>query len=243
MYLLQARRFIVLASLILPCTRSMAQVAAESPTSQTKPLSPREALTPPDDAEALRISKLAVINGRPYDQPSLHDTLVDYATDTYGWSGLARTTAQTAYAEAHIALSSESDAAWGTDFPGFMQRFGSIAGMTVITGNVRLAMELLFHEDLRYIPCHGCSKRAKLANVLLAELTARHDTDGHRFFTLTPAIADFAGPIVAHTLWYPTSDPVAGVISARLDFATRIGEHLFQEFIWERRHHDPDFRK
>ena len=96
-----ARRLLLLIALILPCAGSVAQTPPEAPTTQTKPLTAREPLTPAEAAEALRISKLAIINGRPYDQPSLHDTLIDYANDTYGWSGLVRTTIRAGYSEAH----------------------------------------------------------------------------------------------------------------------------------------------
>ena len=90
------------------------------------------------------------------------------------------------------------------------------------------------------IPCHGCRAKKKIENALLAEVTARHDSDGHRFFTLTPTIADFSGPIIAHTFWFPQpSGPIDGVIAARLVFATRIGGHLFREFVLERRHNYP----
>jgi hypothetical protein len=224
-------------------TQSPAGSDAPAPA-QMKQLNTRPLQTPEKAAEALRISKLAIINGVPYDQPSTHDTLMDYVRDTYGWSGLIRTTARAVYGEVHaIYFEDSSTAPWGTDFPGFMQRFGSAAGVTAINGNVRLGMELLFHEDLRYIPCHGCRKRDKLKNALLAEVTARHDANGHRFFTLTPTIADFSGPIIAHSAWYPTFDPMGGVVSARLVFATRVGQHLFQEFVWERRHHDTPYQR
>ena len=46
---------------------------------------------------------------------------------------------------------------WGQDWPGFGQRFGSASAVTAIDGNVRYGMEMLFKEDMRYIPCHGCS--------------------------------------------------------------------------------------
>jgi len=251
MYFARATPCLVILYLLLAC----APVSAQTPTPKpdqapdtaaptVKPLSARPAQTPEEAAEALRISKLAIINGRPYQQPTRHDILVDYVKDTYGWPALARTGARTTYSEIHARYFETPDAnSWGTDFPGFMQRFGSAAGVTMIDGNVRLGMEVLFHEDLRYIPCHGCRKRDKIANVLLSEITARHDSDGHRFFTLTPTIADFSGPIIAHSLWYPNFDPVAGVISTRLVFATRIGQHLFQEFVWERRHYDPPYQK
>jgi hypothetical protein len=202
---------------------------------QDKQLGPHPALTPAQEAEALRISKLAIINGKPYDQPSTKDTLIDYANDTYLLPALARTAARALYGEAL-----DKPVGWGQDLPGFMQRFGSAYAITAINGNVRLAMELTFHEDLRYLPCHGCSVKRKISNALLAEVTARHDVDGHRFFTITPVIADFSGPIIAHSYWYPKGfDPFGGVVATRLVVATRVGQHLLQEFVLERRHHDP----
>ncbi len=212
---------------------------APASITSAKPLTIRPEQTPARAAEALRISKLAIVNGRPYQQPTHHDVLVDYLKDSYGLPALARTTVRALYSEAR-----DKPSEWGTDFPGFMQRFGANAGSTIITGNVRYLMEVTFHEDLRYIPCHGCHVKAKIENALLAEITARHDADGHRFFTLTPTIADFSGPIIAHSLWYPGGpNPAAGAVSARLTFATRIGSHLFNEFVLERRHTDPELKK
>ncbi len=249
MHFSQAPRRLAVLFLCLTCVCALAQTPVpdqvpNAPAPAVKPLSARPPQTAAEAAEALRISKLAIINGRPYQQPTRHDTLVDYVKDTYGWPALARTGARTTYSEIHARYFETPDAnSWGTDLPGFMERFGSAAGVTVIDGNVRLGMEVLFHEDLRYIPCHGCRKRDKITNALLAEITARHDSDGHRFFTLTPTIADFSGPIISHSIWYPNFDPMAGVISTRLVFATRVGQHLFQEFIWERRHHDAPYKK
>ena len=249
MYFAQAPRFLAIVFTLVVCASVVAQTPAptqtpDAPVPVIKPLGTRSPQTPEEAAEALRISKLAVINGRPYQQPTRHDMLVDYAKDTYGWQGIVRTTIRAGYGEIHARYFETPNASsWGTDFPGFMERFGSASGVTIINGNVRLAMEEIFREDLRYIPCHGCRKRDKLSNALLAEITARHDSDGHRFFTLTPTIADFSGPIIAHSIWYPNFDPMAGVIGSRMVFATRIGQHLFQEFIWERRHYDPPYKK
>ncbi len=195
----------------------------------------RQPKTAEEQAEDLRISKLAIVNGRPYDDPSESDIFRGYVKDTYGLTGIGGTTVRALYAQAR-----GKPTGWGTDAAGFGQRFGSSAAITVINGNVRYAMEEIFREDLRYIPCHGCSAKHKIENALLAEITARHDEDGHRFFTLTPTVADFSGPIIAHTLWYPgvSGGPMAGVVSARTVFATRVGTRLFQEFVLERRHKD-----
>ncbi len=196
-------------------------------------LSRRRAQTP-EEVEADRIAALGKINGRPYDQPSHKDQFIDYLKDAYGLPAFARTTVRSFYEEGL-----DKPRGWGQDFPGFAQRIGSNAAITAINGNVRFGMESAFHEDMRYIPCHGCSVRRKIQNALLSEVTARHDVDGHRFFTLTTAIADFSGPIVANATWYPNHDPFGGVVATRTVAATRVGAHLFTEFVLERRHYDP----
>jgi len=202
-----------------------------SPTAATLHQRPQQT---PEEKETARIAALGKINGRPYDQPTHRNQFYDYLRDSYGLPALARVTVRSLYEEAR-----DKPSGWGQDFPGFAQRMGSNAAITAINGNVRYGMETLFREDMKYIPCHGCSVKRKIGNTLLAEVTARHDVDGHRFFTLTPVISDFSGPIIANTVWYPNHDPMGGVIASRTVFATRIGAHLFTEFVLERRHHDP----
>jgi hypothetical protein len=196
-----------------------------TPSSSTT-LQPRTAAAP---------ARVVMVNYRPYKPPTQHDLFHDYWHDTYGLNGLASTSARALYAQGL-----DHPSGWGQDWPGFGQRFGSSAAVTAINGNVRYGMEELFHEDLRYIPCHGCGVKHKIENALLAEITARHQNTGRRFFTLTPTVSDFSGPIIVHTAWYPghSGNPLDGVVSARLVFATRIGSHLFREFVLERRHKD-----
>jgi hypothetical protein len=220
----------------------LASACAHSQTTQPEvpdaPLSrPVQGLRqhPPRDPNAVVLPRPVMVNGRPYKPPTQRALFIDYLRDSYGWSAFARSTVRTAYNQAL-----DQPKGWGTDTAGFMQRLGSNVGITAINGNVRYGMEEVFHEDLRYIPCHGCNVKHKIENALLAEITARHDFDGHRFFTLTPTIADFSGPLIARQLWYPESanSLIGGVVATRTVFATRIGAHLFREFILERRHQD-----
>ena len=179
--------------------------------------------------------KPVMINGRPYVRPTNRQQFIGYLKDSYGLPALEGATFRATYSQ----IRGKPDG-WDQDWTGYGQRFGSAMAVSAINGNVRYAMEMTFHEDMRYIPCHGCGAKRKIENALLAEITARHDTDGHRFFTLTPTIADFSGPIIAHSIWFPGgSNPMDGVVAARLVFATRIGGHLFREFVLERRHKDP----
>jgi hypothetical protein len=195
---------------------------------------PQTALKPRDTTAAPPAGGV-MVNHRPYQRPTQADLFHGYLRDTYGVWGWTNTTIRATYGQAR---GKPDD--WGQDWPGFGQRFGSAAATTSINGAVRYGMEEVFHEDLRYIPCHGCTVKHKIENALLAEITARHQSDGHRVFSLTPTIADFSGPIIVHSAWYPgaSAGPEDGVVSARLVFATRIGTHLFREFVLERRHKD-----
>ncbi len=184
--------------------------------------------------------QVVMVNHRPYLPPTQSDLLHAYLRETYGPWGVMSTLVRSLYGEAR-----GKPEGWGQDFPGYAQRFGSAAAVTAINGSVRYGMEEVFHEDLRYIPCHGCSAKHKIENALLSEITARHEDDGHRVFSLTPTISEFSGPIIAHEAWYPgaTQGPLPGVVSARLVFATSIGTHLFREFVLERKHRDEPERR
>jgi hypothetical protein len=174
------------------------------------------------------------INGRLYRRPTAKEQFKDYLKDSYGLPALARSSVSAVYSQER-----GKPEQWGQDWPGFGQRFGTACATAAIDGNVRYGMETLFKEDLRYLPCHGCSRKRKLENALLAEVTARHDIDGHRFFTLTPTVTDMSGPIIANAFWVPQHTAIDGFTGSRLIFATRIGGHLFSEFVLERRHRDP----
>jgi hypothetical protein len=230
--------FALVILLALPCV-ALPAAAQESVSSPALPDAPQgttqlkvrdRSLPPPPTAV-----RPVIINGRPYERPTQRQFFVDYLKDSYGLPAFARSTVRTLY---NFGL--DQPKGWGQDAPGFAQRFGSNVAITAINGNVRYGMEELFHEDLRYIPCHGCNAKHKIENALLAEFTARHERDGHRFFTLTPTVADFSGPIIAHAFWYPAGfNPFGGVVATRTVFATRVGSHLFREFVLERRHYDP----
>jgi hypothetical protein len=227
-------RYLARQAALIVC---MVALASSSATGQT---SPPEAPTPSlvTRSTVSKSSTTALnpvtINGRPYVRPTAKEQFTDYLKDSYGLPAFAGAGVRSAFGQIR-----QKPEGWGQDWPGYGQRFGSSLAVGAINGNVRYAMETVFREDMRYIPCHGCSIKRKIENSLLAEITARHDSDGHRFFTLTPVIADFSGPIVANTFWLPQKNPVDGIVAARLVFATRIGGHLFREFVMERRHKDP----
>lgn len=222
----------------LAAVSCVAQAPVASPTSPINvPEAPAKTAAPFGsnvETPSKPVKAPVMINGRSYVRPTPKEQFHDYLRDTYEWPGLARTSVRAVYAQGR-----GKPEEWGQDWPGFGERFGSSAATTAIDGNVRYGLEMLFKEDMRYIPCHGCSKKRKIENVLLAEITARHDSDGHRFFTLTPTISDMTGPIIANSYWIPDHTAIDGFVGSRLVFATRIGGHLFSEFVLERRHHDP----
>jgi hypothetical protein len=188
----------VLAAMIpLASACCVAQDAAQT-AAATKgiPVAPAPSAIAPAASPAVAVSRSVkspvMINGRPYERPTPKQQFRDYLNNSYGWPALATTAVRALYAQG-----TDKPAAWGQDWPGFGQRFGSSGAVTVIDGNVRYGMEMLFKEDMRYIPCHGCSAKR-----------------------------------TGHTA-------IDGFVGSRLIFATRIGGHLFTEFVMERRHHDP----
>jgi hypothetical protein len=185
-------------------------------------------------ANPAKMDKPAIVNGRPYVRPTAKDQFEDYLRDSYGIPAIVRTTVGAVYGQGI-----DSPSVWGQDWRGFGQRMGWGTASTIVNGNVRYGMETAFHEDMRYIPCHGCSAKKKIENALLAEVTARHDSDGHRFFTLTPLFSDMTGPILVNSFAVPGKGPINGVIGSRVRITTRIGGHLYREFVMERKHHDP----
>ncbi len=190
----------------------------------------------PSATRPVKVDRPAIVNGRPYVRPTKREQFMDYLNDSYGLSALGRTSVATAYGQIKATQDHSSyPANWG----GFGERFGTGALATVISGNVRYGMETVFREDMRYIPCHGCSVKRKIGNALLAEVTARHDSDGHRFFTLTPLVSDMSGPIIVNSTVVPGRAAINGVIGSRVRVSVRVGSHLYTEFVSERKHHDP----
>lgn len=214
-------RYVLMLTLLCAGATLRAQDQPDAPQPATVTL----ASLPPAPAP-----HLAMVNGRPYVRPSKKDQFIDYFKDTYGIPGMSRSSVRSLYEQARFKPDG-----WGQDWPGFGQRFASNVAITAINGNTRYAMETIFREDMRYYPCHHCPKMKKLENVLLAEITARHDTDGHRFFTLTPLLSDFPGPIIANSFWYPPGHgPTDGLVAVRTVAATRVAGHLFKEFVQEK---------
>ena len=132
--------------------------------------------------------KPVMINGRPYVRPTNREQFIAYLKDSYGLPAFEAATFRSTYAQ----LRGKPEG-WGQDWPGFGQRFGTAMAVSAINGNVRYGMEMLFHEDMRYIPCHGCTKKKKIENALLAEITARHDTDGFFAAVLQREVAKASG--------------------------------------------------
>jgi hypothetical protein len=214
----------VLCGFVLVMLTRFAQAQAASPFAPDAP----------SPASTVKLDAPAMVNGRPYTRPTAKIQFDDYLRDSYGWPAAARTTVGALYGEGM-----DSPSVWGQDGQGFGQRMGWGGASTIISGNVRYGMETVFHEDMRYIPCYGCSVKKKFGNALLAEVTARHDTDGHRFFTLTPLFSDMSGPIMVNTFVVPGKGPINGVIGSRVRISIRIGAHLYTEFIEDKYHRAP----
>jgi hypothetical protein len=166
-----------------------------------------------------------------YDPPTRHDAFHAYVMEVIGPRPLV-----SAGISAGIEQARSVPIGWGQDFPGYLQRFGSAYSESAIDSTTRFGLASLFHEDVRYFPCYGCSIWDKYENAVLAEVSARRGQDGHRAFSPTPILAGFSGPLVAYNVWYPPGYSNRDALHhAALGFITRIGFHLLREFIVDRK--------
>jgi hypothetical protein len=171
----------------------------------------------------------AEVNGHPYFQPTEQQQIRAYIHETYGVRGVVKTTVR-----ATIGQIRDKPVGWGQDFPGFAQRFGSEAGITAIDGTTRLGLETVFHEDTRYIRCHGCSAGAKIENAFLAEVSARHGADGHRLVSLTPVVSSLSGSLIAQAAWYPPGNTRGDAfVHGGTIIAVGFAFHLLDEFVFD----------
>jgi hypothetical protein len=184
----------------------------------------------PDAPSVTLYTKGVIVNGRPYQKPSVHDNLRAYRQEVIGTRAFFSAGIRGAIEQARPV-----PIGWGQDFPGYIQRYGSAYGESAIDSSVRFGLAGLLHEDVRYLSCHKCSLSDKFANAFLAEFTARHGEDGHRSFSVTPIVAGFSGPLVAYSAWYPPGyGPEDAAKHSVLGFGTRIVFHLVREVFFDR---------
>jgi hypothetical protein len=172
----------------------------------------------------------AMVNGRPYRKPTAREDLRAYEHELVGPRPFIA-----AAIRSGIEQIRPVPIGWGQDFPGYAQRYGSAYGEEAIDSSVRFGLAGVLHEDVRYLLCHGCSAGEKLRNAFLSEFTARHGENGHRSLSLTPIVADFSGPLVAYSTWYPPGYTTGDAAKhATFIIGTRIAFHALREFLPER---------
>lgn len=171
-----------------------------------------------------------LVSGRFYKHCTGKEQFAEYFRDTYGYRSFL-----SAGVRAGIEQYNTVPTGWGQDTAGYFQRYGSAFGETAIERTVRYSLAAALHEDVRYLICHKCSFGEKLQNAVFSEFTARHGTDGHRVFSVTPIIGSVSGPLIAYSAWYPPGyGPDRAIKHVGLGVGTRIGFRLLQELVFDR---------
>jgi hypothetical protein len=173
---------------------------------------------------------LPMVNGRPYRQPTAKENLKAYEHELIGPRPFI-----SAAIRAGIEQGRDVPTGWGQDFPGYAQRYGSAYAEFAIDSSVRFGLAAVLHEDTRYLICHHCSFGAKFDNAVLAEVTNRHGAEGKREFSVVPIIADFSGPLVAYSAWYPPGYGAGDAARhAFLGLAFHVVGHVVRETLFDR---------
>lgn len=170
------------------------------------------------------------MNGRPYSRPTRQQNFKAYEHEIIGPRVFLGAAMRSGIEQARTVPTG-----WGQDFPGYGQRYGSAYAEMVIDSSVRFGLAAALHEDTRYIICHKCSAGAKFKNAALAEVTNRHGVDGRREFSVVPIVANFSGPLVAYSAWYPPGyDAGMAAKHSSLGLMFRFGGHVVREFLFDR---------
>jgi len=223
-------RFAVLRPLVAASVLATSMALAQGPSAKS---SSSFALPEALSALLLHVNQPedpTFVNGRPYHKPTRREDLRAYEHELIGPRPFISAAIRGAIEQIRPV-----PIGWGQDFPGYIQRFGSAYGEFAIDSSVRYALAGAFHEDVRYLICHGCSAGEKFKNAFLAEMTARHGEDGHRSFSLTPITAGFSGPLIAYAAWYPPGYTEGDAAKhAFLGFGFRIVGHIVREFLFDK---------
>lgn len=166
-----------------------------------------------------------MVNNRPYHPPTSAERMHQYTNDAFGLERFGITAVSAAY-----AYGRNDPKGWDNGIEGYGKHLGSAYGQSFVSATVRAGMSAALHEDTHYIVCHGCTLKQRINNSVLSEFTARRGMDGHRALSLTPAVSNYAGPLVSHNLWYPDGyDSGDAAIAGTTGFATHIGFRFARE--------------
>jgi len=208
-------RICVLAAAVSP-------IYAQTPAANTLPDAPS--------------ATFPIVNGRPYRQPTRQQNWKSYQHEVIGPRAFIGAGFRSGIEQLRTV-----PIGWGQDWPGYTQRYGSAYAEGVIDSSVRFSLAAALHEDTRYLICHKCSFGKKLENAALADVTNRHGVDGQREFSVVPIVADFSGPLIAYTAWYPPGyGPGDAAGHAAFGLAAHIVGHMVRELLFDR---DTKFEK
>jgi hypothetical protein len=120
---------------------------------------------------------------------------------------------------------------WGQGVEGYARRYASTLGSALIEETMSGGLESVLHEDPRYFPLDGPSKKARLWNALKQTFVTRTDAGNSTFAYGHVGSAFAAGQITR--LWMPGSSNSAadGVRTTGISLGVDAAIYLLYEFV------------
>jgi hypothetical protein len=120
---------------------------------------------------------------------------------------------------------------WGQGIDGYGKRYASIFGGALTRQTLNFALETALHEDPRYFPLGGPSKKARIWQALSSTLVTRTDSGASSFAYGRVASAFATGQIVRS--WQPASSSsfAYGVETGATSLGVDAAVNLIYEFI------------
>ena len=161
-----------------------------------------------------------------YVRPNFAKRFRTYTDNTFGAIRMVRVVSGAAWSQADYVPPE-----WGQGWGAYGERFASHLGVDFIDGGTTFALSEALRDDTTYYscPCKGVWRRMKYA--LVASITARKGTDGHRVFSIPAVASPYAGSF-GSLAWYPRRyGPKDAFRTGNYDLLNGIGATVALEFL------------
>jgi hypothetical protein len=138
---------------------------------------------------------------------------------------------------AGIDQQSNTPPEWRQGATGYGKRFGSSFGISAVGATTRYALSSAVGEDTAYYRCDCSGFLPRLRHAVISSITARRGADGHRVFSVSAAMAPYAGSMTAVYGWYPDRYGYKdGLRIGSYDLLGSMAGNIAREFLTRRVH-------
>lgn len=163
-----------------------------------------------------------------YIRPTPNMAANNYFSDAFGPYPIAG-----AAIEAGLDQARSVPPEWKQGFTGYTKRLGSDFGMMAVGTTTRYALAGVLKEDTQYYRCECSGTFPRFRHAVLATVTARRGSNGHRVFSIPALVAPYSGSFTAVYGWYPSRYGAQDAFRmGNYSLLTSVGGNIALEFLY-----------